>query len=110
MLITGTPTQIAPSDVITGWMKLAAFLPFTDSLTIFERFNYALYPHSMLTDWRLGILYVPVAFFRFHQHAPTLRETRHLFPKFKIRMIYQCTSYAHTGLDRQTWLYSTQAI
>ena len=57
MCITGIPTQILQGDVITGWMKHAAFLPFPDSLNFFEQSKYALYPHSMLeaclTDWSL---------------------------------------------------------
>ena len=46
------------SDVITGWMKHAAFLPTADSLKTFEQYNYASYPNSIikvcLTDWTLG--------------------------------------------------------
>ena len=57
MCITEIPTQIPQGDVITGWMKHAAFLPFPD---FFEQSKYALYPHSMLeaclTDWSLGSL------------------------------------------------------
>ena len=57
MLITEISSEIPQSDVITGSMKHAAFLPFSHSLKFFELSKHALYPHSMLkaplTDWSL---------------------------------------------------------
>ena len=57
MLITDIPSHVPQTDVITGWMKHAAFLHFSHSLTFFEQSKYASYPHSMLkaplTDWFL---------------------------------------------------------
>ena len=60
MVITGIPTRIPKSDVITGLTKHAAFLSFPDCLKYFEQSKYDLYPHSMLeaclTDWSSGSL------------------------------------------------------
>ena len=61
MLITGIPAQIHQSDVINGWIKHAAFLPFPDSLKFFLCSpNMFFYRQCMLkaclTDWSLGSL------------------------------------------------------
>ena len=61
MVITEIPSLIPESDVITGWMKHAVFLPFPESLNLLKLSKYVLYPQSMLkpclTDWSLGSPY-----------------------------------------------------
>ena len=60
MLITGIPTPIPQSDVITSLLRHAAYLPFPDRLNVFGQSRYDVCSNSVLhvyvffTDWSLG--------------------------------------------------------